>query len=130
MAVSQLRVKGFVPSMRPAAGSQVPPLRPAVASPAPPVRAAQPALGWLEFASYLTRKYSITGNLLSKPTHEGTPGEKKLRELWELTALSANEFADEVARFYDLPRLSLPQLIASSSLTGRFSPRFLRDAAV
>ena len=116
--------------MRPAAVSQVPPLRPAVASPAPPVRAAQPALGWLEFASYLTRKYSITGNLLSKPTHEGTPGEKKLRELWELTDLSANDFADEVARFYDLPRLSLPQLIASSSLTGRFSPRFLRDAAV
>src|SRR3982074_321601 len=116
--------------MRPAAVSQGPPLRPAVASPAPPVRAAQPALGWLEFASYLTRKYSITGNLLSKPTHEGTPGEKKRRELGELTDLSANDFADEVARFYDLPRLSLPQLIASSSLTGRFSPRFLRDAAV
>ena len=116
--------------MRPAAVSQVPPLRPAVASPAPPVRAAQPALGWLEFASYLTRKYSIKGDLLSKPAHEGTPGEKKLRELWELTDLSANDFADEVARFYDLPRLSLPQLIASSSLTARFSPRFLRDAAV
>src|SRR3979490_3366849 len=110
--------------MSPPAVSQAPPPRPPVANPDPPVRAARPALGWLEFASYLTRKYSITGDLLSKPTHEGTPGEKKLRELWELTDLSANDFADEVARFYDLPRFSLPQLIASSSLTGRFSPRF------
>ena len=116
--------------MNPAVVSQEQPFTSAVGSQDPSLRAARPARGWLEFASYLARKYSITGDLLSKPTHEGTPGEKKLRELWELTDLSANDFADEVARFYDLPRLSLPQLIASSSLTGRFSPRFLRDAAV
>jgi len=47
-----------------------------------------------------------------------------------LTDLSANDFADEVARFYKLPRLLLPQLMAASALTRRFSGRFLRETAV
>ena len=46
------------------------------------------------------------------------------------TELTANGFADEVAQFYGLKRLTLPQLVAAPSLTGRFSPRFLRDTAV
>jgi general secretion pathway protein E len=116
--------------MNPAVVSQEQPFTSAVGNQDPSLRAARPARGWLEFASYLARKYSITGDLLSKPTREGTGGERKLRELWELTDLSANDFADEVARFYDLPRVSLPQLIAMCSLTERFSRRFLRDAAV
>jgi len=39
-------------------------------------------------------------------------------------------FADEVAHFYGLKRLTLPQLVAATSLAARFSPRFLRDTAV
>ena len=39
-------------------------------------------------------------------------------------------FADEVAQFYKLPRLDLPQLLAASSLAGQFSHRFLREMAV
>src|SRR5262249_6397312 len=44
--------------------------------------------------------------------------------------LSASEFADEIARFYNLPRASLPQMLAATSLAGRISRRFLRETAV
>src|SRR5215472_142739 len=112
--------------MRPAAATALP-LGPAVASPVGrPDAPAAPARGWLEFASYLARKYAITGDLLGGPEPEGRPdAEKQLRDLWEITDLSANDFADEVASFYDLPRIHLPALIAASPLSGRFSPRFL-----
>ena len=82
----------------------------------------------LEFASHLARKYSIIGDVISKLGFAGK--DKKLRELRELTDLSASDFADEVARFYRLPRLSLPQLLAASSLATRFSNRFLRETTV
>ena len=71
---------------------------------------ANPAPGWLEFADSLLRKGLITGDLLGKTTAAGdaADGRTRLRELWELTDLSASDFADEVASFYKLPRLSLP----------------------
>ena len=73
--------------------------------------------------------YCCRSELGSKSSN-GHVGELSLRRLWELTDLSANDFADEVAVFYSLPRLSLPQLIAATALTGRFSRRFLRETAV
>ena len=82
----------------------------------------------LEFTAHLARKHAITGDLLAKFT--SASGEKKLRDLWELTELAADEFADEVARFYHLPRLNLPQLLAASSLASLFTPRFLREMTV
>src|SRR5712692_1952699 len=96
-----------------------------------PANPTMPAGDWLEFAGYLARRHSITGDLLSKfGPAEGSARGKKLRDLWELTDLSANDFADEVARFYKLPRVNLPQMVAAPSLAGRFSPRFLREMAV
>src|SRR6516162_4310948 len=53
--------------------------------------------------------------------------QRTLRKLWELTDLSASDFADEVARFYRLPRVSLPQLTDATPLTAGFSARFLRE---
>jgi general secretion pathway protein E len=50
--------------------------------------------------------------------------------LWERSELSANDFADEVARFYSLHRVSLPQMMAASSLAAQFSRRFLREAMI
>jgi general secretion pathway protein E len=89
-----------------------------------------PSGDWLQFVGLLARKHSITGDLLSTFTAAKRPStESKLRELWELTDLSANDFADEIAQFYNLPRVSLPQLLAASSLAGRFSLRFLRETA-
>jgi general secretion pathway protein E len=81
--------------------------------------------------AYLARKHVITGDLLSKFTSADRPGkQRKLRELWELTDLPANDFADEIALFYKLPRLDLPQLLAASSQTAPFSHRFLREMTI
>jgi general secretion pathway protein E len=86
---------------------------------------------WREFAEYLAERNFIAGDLLSKlGLPDARAGEKKLRDVWEQTDLSANDFADEVARFYGLPRVSLPQLIAANSLAARFSRRFLRETLV
>lgn len=94
-----------------------------------PVSVPTPVIaGWLDFASYLARKHSITGDVLSPSASPGR--ENKLRELFELTDLSENDFADEVASFYKLPRLDLPQLLEATALTGRFSQRFLREALI
>jgi general secretion pathway protein E len=96
----------------------------------PIVQATSVVGGWADFAAYLARKHSITGDLLlaRDATHHGP--DRRLRELWELTELSANDFADEVGCFYKLPRLNLPELLAAASLTGQFSARFLREAMV
>jgi len=55
---------------------------------------------------------------------------KPLQRLWELTELSANDFADEVARFFGLRRVGLAELMAAPPLADRFSHRFLRESAV
>ena len=90
-----------------------------------------PAGRSLEFMACLARKNVVTGDVLSKFASGDRPGqERKLRELWELTDLSADAFADEVAQFYQLPRLNLPQLLAASAQTGPFSHRFLSEMAV
>ena len=84
-----------------------------------------------DFTKYLLNKNSITGDVSSKLNFvDRIGGDGKLRDLWELTDLSANDFADEVARFYRLPRVTLPALMAASSLASRFSRRFLRETAV
>ncbi|HLN10676.1 MAG TPA: GspE/PulE family protein, partial [Xanthobacteraceae bacterium] len=84
-----------------------------------------------EFAKHLSIKSHIAADLiLASGGLRSSAGEPTLRRLWELTDLSANDFADEVARFYKLPRLLLPQLMAASALTRRFSGRFLRETAV
>jgi general secretion pathway protein E len=90
-----------------------------------------PAGRSLEFMACLARKNVVTGDVLSKFASADRPGqERKLRELWELTELSADAFADEVAEFYKLPRLNLPQLLAATAQTGPFSHRFLSEMAV
>jgi general secretion pathway protein E len=82
------------------------------------------------FAGYLRGRHpklsTATVDVGASQTEDGTHG---LRRLWEQSELPANEFADEVARFYGLPRVHLPQLLAASPLLGQFSRRFLRDMA-
>ena len=90
----------------------------------PSVAVSQP----LEFVGYLARKHAIAGNLLSNLTAPDRPGrEKRLRDLWEVTDLSAEDFANEIAHFYKLPRIDLPQLIARHHwLTGSLIVSFAR----
>jgi general secretion pathway protein E len=53
-----------------------------------------------------------------------------LRQILEASDISAHDFADEVALHYQVPRLSLPQLLGADALVGRFAHRFLRESAI
>jgi general secretion pathway protein E len=57
-------------------------------------------------------------------------GDRTLHKLWGLTDLSASDFADEVAAFFDVPRVTLQDLLAAEPLAHRFSQRFLREMLV
>ena len=83
-----------------------------------------------EFANYLRGKNDLAGeaNSLSLQTHARE--ERTFRKLWETSELSANDFADKVAEFFKLPRVSLPDLLAAPALAKQFSPRFLREMSV
>src|SRR5262249_19312503 len=60
---------------------------------------------------------------------EATAG-NALRELWEKSDLPAGKFADEVANFWELPRLRLPELMKVAGIVEQFSARFLRESSV
>src|ERR1700755_1309033 len=51
-------------------------------------------------------------------------------KLWEHTNLPATEFAEEAARFYDLEKVSLQDMLSATAAVERFSPRFLREMTV
>ena len=55
-----------------------------------------------QFARYLLNKKTVAGDLVSKfDAPSGRGGDAKLRDLWELSELSANDFADDSADFDD-----------------------------
>jgi general secretion pathway protein E len=84
-----------------------------------------------EFAKYLTAQHVNAASLLAKLNSGGRRADDKtLRDLYEASDLSANDFAEAVATFYRLPRIALPQLVAAQPLTARFSRRFLRETLV
>ena len=83
------------------------------------------------FAQQLLEKYFVSPQQRAGFTNSATSSlAKPLRDLWESSELSASEFADEVALYWQSPRLSLPQLLGSTALLDRFSRRFLREATV
>jgi general secretion pathway protein E len=51
-------------------------------------------------------------------------------KIWETTDLSASEFADEAARFYDYERVTLEDMLSATPLVASFSQRFLRETYV
>ncbi len=84
-----------------------------------------------EFAEYLLAKCALPANgPLKSKKHAVQDGELSLRALWELTELSASGFAEEVASFWSIERLRLPELLDAQGLVGQFSRRFLRETAV
>lgn len=58
------------------------------------------------------------------------PADGGLRRLWEKSELSASEFADEVSLFFELPRVTLQEMMTAESRVQQFSRRFLREMAV
>ncbi len=82
-----------------------------------------------EFANHLRSKNHLAGEVsLRDGTAAGN--ERTLQKLWELTELSANDFADEVSQFFKVPRVPLPDLLAAEPLVKQFSRRFLREMTV
>jgi general secretion pathway protein E len=82
-----------------------------------------------EFANHLRSKNHLAGEVSPR---DGTAAgnERTLQKLWESTELSANDFADEVAQFFKVPRVPLPDLLAADPLVKQFSRRFLREMNV
>jgi general secretion pathway protein E len=83
-----------------------------------------------KFGAYLLEKYSLPAGRAAGAGQVGAPAVKALRELWESTDLPAAEFADEVAEFFKLQRVSLPDLLSSQAQVEGFSRRFLRESMV
>jgi len=85
----------------------------------------------LQFLEHLRRNdhlaKSAAGN--GQPIEQGGPLRPQSR-LWELTDLSPSDFADEVARFAGLERVTLAELMAAPALNETFSQRFLREMTV
>ena len=89
-------------------------------------RAPQPGFNWLDFAGHLTRRSLLSADDLTKIRSGSTEG-KRLYAIWQASDQSADDFANEVARFFGLRRIDLPQLMSSQPLTDRFSYKFLRE---
>src|SRR6185369_9270492 len=82
------------------------------------------------FVKYLASKHLVGADSIAKFQNRDGGSTLSLRKLWELTDLSANDFADEVARFHNLPRMSLADLMAATPMVAGFSSRFLREMMV
>ena len=54
----------------------------------------------------------------------------KAKQLWKLTELSSHEFANEVALFFGLRKLTLLEMADVHSLADRFAIRFLRESSI
>ena len=69
-----------------------------------------------DFAAHLHSRIGYRPPASVQQEAAGATGGRSLRKLWEASELSASDFADEVARFFDLPRLALPDLLAARPL--------------
>src|SRR5215471_16997645 len=87
-----------------------------------------------EFWQYLLQKYSTPAGAgvrnKTDKADRSAKGEITIRTILDSTALPVGDFANEVARFWRLPRLNLPQLLAAPSLVGKFSRRFLLESTI
>ncbi len=79
------------------------------------------------FDGYLVEKGLLPAGLVS---HAPGRAKQSYRQLLELTAAEPSAFADAVAAFHKLPRVSASTIKAGKPLLDRFSVRFLREYAV
>ncbi|HWN51002.1 MAG TPA: GspE/PulE family protein [Xanthobacteraceae bacterium] len=83
-----------------------------------------------EFANYLRDRNHLAGDSDVLNGTAQSPVNRTLHKLWGQTDLSANDFADEVAGFFQVPRIVLPDLLSARPLANQFSQRFLREMLV
>jgi general secretion pathway protein E len=85
----------------------------------------------LAFLRHLVERNLVTARFAHDLTNPSeTHSNLTLRQVWETSDISADDFAEEVAVFSQLRRVTLPELMGANSLTTRFAPRFLLEAAV
>jgi general secretion pathway protein E len=82
------------------------------------------------FAQRLSVKGYFARAISDSRSENGIETNWKLRQLWKATELSSHEFANEVASFFGLRSLTLPELAETRSLADRFSRRFLRETEI
>jgi general secretion pathway protein E len=84
-----------------------------------------------DFYDHLLKKHLMAGDIsLRFNITEARRTGKPLQKLWQAMEISAHDFADEVARFFALPRVGLADLMSATSLVDRFSERFLRESCI
>src|SRR5467141_1206970 len=84
----------------------------------------------LQFVEHLRQNNHLTKTAGNGERAEQCGSERSQSKLWELTDLSASDFADEAARFFDLDRVTLQDMLAAAPLYASFSQRFLREMMV
>ena len=84
----------------------------------------------LQFVEFLRQNNHLTKKVSNGERAEQGSSEHSQGKIWELTDLSASEFADEAARFVDLDRVTLQDVLSAPSLAASFSQRFLREMMV
>ena len=82
------------------------------------------------FARRLSVKGYFASAISDSRSENGSETNRALRQLWKATELSSHEFANEVASFFGLRSLTLPELAGTRSLADRFSRRFLRETEI
>jgi general secretion pathway protein E len=83
-----------------------------------------------DFVAHLVSKTHLSPEFVADDPAPNPNAEQGLRRLWQETGLSANSFADEVAHFYGLDRVTLPRMVDATALTPAFSSRFLRETSI
>ena len=84
----------------------------------------------LQFIEHLRRHNRLMNAAVSGEPADQGGSTRQPGKLWELTDLSASEFADEAARFADLDRVTLQEMLSAPALGEAFSQRFLREMMV
>jgi general secretion pathway protein E len=82
------------------------------------------------FVEHLRQNKHLTQVDDRDATAEQDASVRRQGKLWELTNLSAGEFADEAARFHGLERVALQDMLSAVPLVTSFSQRFLREMMV
>jgi general secretion pathway protein E len=84
----------------------------------------------LQFMEHLRQSHHLAKTGAHVTAGEQGGSDRIQGKLWELTDLSAMEFADEAARFHGLERIALADMLSASPLIAAFSQRFLREMVV
>jgi general secretion pathway protein E len=83
-----------------------------------------------QFVEYLRRSRRLTAVDGCDAAAGQGDADFRRAKLWELADLPAGEFADEAARFHELDRVTLQDMMSAEPLVASFSQRFLRETLV